>query len=219
MYERDKGVTQVKGLFITFEGPEGSGKTSVVKAVVNFLEQKKMNIMTTREPGGIRISEEIREVILKVENTEMDHITEALLYAAARRQHMVEKILPALNEGKVVLCDRFVDSSLAYQGHGRGLGIDTIYTINAYAIENRLPDLTIFIDVPPHIGLNRVFSNGRKVDRLDLESLSFHQKVYEGYQILIQKYPERIKVIDGQKPVDQVIQNALDIIQDFLLKE
>ncbi len=206
----------MKPVFITFEGPEGSGKTSVIKAVVEALKLQNIEVMTTREPGGIKISEQIRNVILDVDNIEMDARTEALLYAASRRQHMTEKIMPALEAGKVVLCDRFVDSSLAYQGYGRELGIDTIYELNQFAIEGILPALTIFIDVPPNIGLNRVFSNGRGVDRLDLESLEFHSKVYEGYKILIDKFPDRIKVIDGTQPLEQVIEQALTLVQQIL---
>ena len=206
----------MKPKFITFEGPEGSGKTSVIKAVVEALIKKNHPIITTREPGGIKISELIREVILDVKNTEMDARTEALLYAAARRQHIVEKVLPALAMGHHVFCDRFVDSSLAYQGYGRELGIDRVYEINRFAIEDCLPDLTIFIDVPPHIGLKRVFSNGRKVDRLDLESIEFHQKVYEGYHEVIKRFPERIQVIDGTQPINLVIEAVLNCVLNIL---
>ena len=206
----------MKPKFITFEGPEGSGKTSVIKAIVDVLTSKNIPVLTTREPGGIKISEQIRRVILDVDNTEMDARTEALLYASARRQHIAEKILPALKEGKHILCDRYVDSSLAYQGYGRGLGIDEVFALNQFAIDGLLPDLTIFIDVPPSIGLKRVFSNGRKVDRLDLETISFHEKVYEGYKTVIKKFPERIKVVDGTKPIDTVINETLALILDIL---
>jgi dTMP kinase len=209
-------VNPLKPKFITFEGPEGSGKTSVIKAIVDVLTSKNIPVLTTREPGGIKISEQIRRVILDVDNTEMDARTEALLYASARRQHIAEKILPALKEGKHILCDRYVDSSLAYQGYGRGLGIDEVFALNQFAIDGLLPDLTIFIDVPPSIGLKRVFSNGRKVDRLDLETISFHEKVYEGYKTVIKKFPERIKVVDGTKPIDNVINEALALILDIL---
>ncbi|MFP4286511.1 MAG: dTMP kinase [Candidatus Izemoplasmataceae bacterium] len=202
--------------FITFEGPEGSGKTSVIKAIVEVLTSKNIDILTTREPGGIKISEQIRGIILDVDNTEMDARTEALLYAAARRQHIAEKIMPALNKGQHILCDRYVDSSLAYQGYGRGLGIDEVYHLNQFAIESLLPDLTIFIDVPPSIGLKRVFSNGRKVDRLDLETITFHEKVYQGYKEVINKFPKRIKVIDGTKPIETVIEEALKLILSIL---
>ncbi len=202
----------MKKKFITFEGPEGSGKTSVIKAVVTALEKEHIDILTTREPGGIRISEDIRKIILSVDNKEMDARTEALLYAAARRQHIKEVIQPALNADKVVLCDRYIDSSLAYQGHGRNLGIDDVYALNTFAIDSLIPELTIFIDVPPSIGLKRVFSNGRKVDRLDLESIEFHERVYEGYQILIKKFPDRIKVVDGTKPIEVVVEDTIKLI-------
>ncbi len=209
----------MKGTFITFEGPEGSGKSTILKAVEKKLLTKGYDILSTREPGGIQISEQIRNVILDVHNTEMDARTEALLYAASRRQHLIEKIWPALNQDKVVLCDRFIDSSLAYQGYGRNLGIDEVLTVNQFAIENRMPDLTIFIDVPPQIGLDRVFDNHRNVDRLDLESMDFHQTVYDGYQVLITKFPERIKVINGNCDVESVIESALDVIETYFSRQ
>ncbi len=206
----------MKGIFITFEGPEGSGKTSVIEAIVKQLNEENIHVMTTREPGGIRIAEKIREIILDVENVEMDLITEALLFAASRRQHIIEKIWPALEEGKVVICDRFVDSSLAYQGVGRELGIERVYNINRYAIEDCLPNLTIFIDVPPSIGLKRVFSNDRKVDRLDLETIQFHEKVYRGYHEIIKRFPNRIKVVDGTQPIEIVVKEALKWIKTVI---
>ena len=202
----------MKAMFITFEGPEGSGKSTVLSAVQKKLKDKSIDVMATREPGGIRISEQIRNVILDVHNTEMDARTEALLYAASRRQHLIEKIWPALEQGKVVLCDRFIDSSLAYQGYGRKLGADKIMEINEFAIESRMPDLTIFIDLPPSVGLDRVFDNHRNVDRLDLESLDFHERVYVGYQELIKKYPDRIKVVDGNRSIDDVVDDVLSLI-------
>ncbi len=203
--------------FITFEGPEGSGKTSILRAVEETLKNQGLDVLTTREPGGIRIAELIRNVILDVDNKEMDARTEALLYAAARRQHMVEKVWPALKEGKLVLCDRFIDSSLAYQGAGRNLGIDNIYTLNRFAIEDTMPDLTFFIDVPPSVGLDRVFDNAREMDRLDLESLQFHTKVYEGYQKIIKDNPERIRVIDGTKSIEEVVEDVLEVLKKELL--
>ena len=158
----------------------------------------------------------MNSIILNKENTEMDAHAEALLFAASRSQHFNEKIVPALNENKIILCDRFIDSSLAYQGHARGLGIDNVFEINKFAIGNKLPDLTIFIDVPPSVGLARVFSNTRKVDRLDLESLEFHNKVYEGYMIIAEKYKDRVVIIDGTQKVEKVIEDAIKVIEKIL---
>ena len=206
----------MNGKFITFEGPEGSGKTSVIEGIKEFFNNNNIDYITTREPGGIKIAEAIRDIILDKENTEMDAHAEALLFAASRSQHFSELVVPALNEGKVVLCDRFIDSSLAYQGHARGLGIDEVYNINKFAIGNTLPDVTIFIDVPPSVGLNRVFSNTRKVDRLDLESLAFHELVYEGYQIIAKKYSDRFKIVDGTNSKEKVIEDTLEVIKSIL---
>lgn len=206
----------MNGKFITFEGPEGSGKTSVIKGVVEFLTNEGYRILTTREPGGNKIAESIRNIILDNNNTEMDAHAEALLFAASRSQHFSEVILPALQDNKILLCDRFIDSSLAYQGHARGLGIDKVYEINKFAIGDLLPDLTLFIDVPPKVGLKRVFSNTRKVDRLDLETLEFHEKVYEGYMIIAKKYENRFKIVDGTQPVEKVIKDAIKIIKNIL---
>ncbi|MBT2644313.1 dTMP kinase [Bacillus sp. ISL-41] len=198
-----------KGIFITIEGPDGSGKTTILQMLAQNLEKEGYAMVATREPGGIEIAEQIREVILDPENTAMDPRTEALLYAAARRQHLAEKVKPALEEGKIVLCDRFVDSSLAYQGHARGLGIDEVYSINEFAIENMMPAMTLYFDVAPEIGLERINKNkGREVNRLDLEKLDFHQKVREGYLILAERFPERIVKVDASKELDTVYGQA-----------
>ena len=209
-------MLQLNGIFITFEGPEGSGKTSVIEGIKQFFNDNNIDFITTREPGGIRIAEDIRNIILSKDNVEMDAHAEALLFAAARGQHLAEKVIPALQEGKVVLCDRFIDSSLAYQGHARGLGIDEVYAINKFAIGETMPNLTIFIDVPPHIGLNRVFNGNRDVDRLDLEDISFHEKVYEGYKILADKFNDRFKTIDGTNSKEQVIKDTIEVIKTVL---
>lgn len=190
--------------FISFEGGEGSGKTTLIEMLSNELSQKGYNIVKTREPGGSKIAEEIRNVILNVDNVDMDYMTEALLLAASRRQHLTEVIIPALNEGKIVVCDRYVDSSLAYQGYARGLGINEVYEINKYATEGILPILTLYIDVDPYIGLGRIKSNQRKVDRLDLEKMSFHQKVREGYLELAKMFSDRIKIIDGNRSAEEI---------------
>ncbi len=204
----------MKKQFITFEGPEGSGKSTILKAVEKELKSRDIDILSTREPGGIEISERIRDVILDVHHTGMDAKTEALLYAASRRQHIVEKIRPALEQGKMVLCDRFIDSSLAYQGFGRNLGMDEIFKINAFAIESTMPDLTIFIDTPPQVGLDRVFDNHRAIDRLDLESLDFHERVYAGYKYLLQQWPQRIVRVDGNQSLEAVIKDVLELINN-----
>ena len=166
-------------------------------------------MIVTREPGGVALSERIRSLLLDFVDEKMDARTEAMLFAASRRQHVVEVIRPALEAGKVVLCDRYIDSSLAYQGVARDLGIEEIYALNLFAIEDLIPDLTVFIDVKPEVGLSRVRSNQRDMDRLDLETLEFHQKVYEGYLQLAELEPDRIKVINGEQPIEDVSKDAL----------
>jgi len=196
----------LKGKFITFEGPEGAGKTSVLELLMTELSGTEMEMVFTREPGGIHISEKIREVILNKEHTEMDSRTEALLYAAARRQHLVERVVPAIESGKVVFCDRFIDSSLAYQGYARGLGIEEVLSINEFAINGLMPDLTFYFKIDPKIGLQRISkSSEREKNRLDLEDLSFHQKVQEGYEKVIAMFSERIVVIDAEKSLEEVV--------------
>ena len=200
-------------LFITLEGPEGSGKTSAIKIVKEKLEKEGYQIVMTREPGGTPISEQIRNVILDKNNTAMDYRTEALLYAASRRQHLVEKVWPNVKEGKLVICDRYLDSSLAYQGYARGLGVEDILNVNMYATEGTFPNLTLLFDLEPEVGLARISANSeREVNRLDLEKLDFHKKVYEGYKILVDRYPERIKSIDASKSVEEVSNSVLEVI-------
>lgn len=198
-----------QGVFITIEGPEGAGKTTILQRVGEDLKQRGYAVVMTREPGGIPISEQIRSVILNKENTMMDGRTEALLYAAARRQHLVEKVIPALNEGAIVLCDRFLDSSLAYQGHARGLDIDEIYNINIFAIGDIMPDVTLFFDIDPEEGLRRIqHSRNREVNRLDLETIEFHQKVREGYQIVMDRWKDRFLVIDAAQSEEKVYEET-----------
>lgn len=204
---------------ITLEGGEGSGKTSIQKKVAAALEERGHSVVCTREPGGIDIAEQIRTVILDRGNIAMDPRTEALLYAAARRQHLVEKVIPALQEGKIVLCDRFIDSSLAYQGHARGLGIDEIYSINKFAIDGYMPDLTLYFDVEPAIGLSRIeIDAGREINRLDIESMKFHEAVQEGYKLLVARYPERIQVVDASGSIEAVFEEAFAQILEFVEK-
>ncbi len=204
-------------IFVTFEGGEGSGKSTVLKKVDALLREEGYQTVVSREPGGTPISEEIRNVILDRKNTNMDPRTEALLYAASRRQHLVEKIWPALKEGKIVLCDRFLDSSLAYQGGARGLGIDEILKVNEYATEGTMPDLTILFDIEPKKGLERIAANqGREVNRLDLEKMSFHEGVRATFQSLAKRFPERYVVIDASQALDDVVKDAYNAIKSRL---
>ena len=208
----------MEGKFITFEGIDGSGKTSVLKGVIAHLNGKKIdNYIWPREPGGNRISEAIRKIILNVEYTEMDARTEALLYAAARRQHLVDTVLPALNEGKLVLCDRFVDSSVVYQGVARDIGVEPVIKLNEFATENLKPDLTLYYDVEPEISLKRISNNRQnQVDRLDKESMDFYHKVRQAYLSLAESNKERIKVIDASQNLDKVIDDTLSILNNFM---
>lgn len=200
---------------ITLEGVEGSGKSTLISYVKDFLENRGNNIVVTREPGGIDIAEQIRSVILDKQNTKMDGRTEALLYAAARRQHLVEKIIPSLNEGKIVLCDRFIDSSLAYQGYARGLGIDEVLSINEFAIGNFMPNLTLYLDLDPQVGLSRIRKNKeREVNRLDLEEMNFHNKVKEGYEEVLTKFPDRIVRIDANQEIENVFLDIKKVLKD-----
>lgn len=202
-----------KGLFITFEGGEGCGKTTVIKAVKEALEKQDLPLYVTREPGGSVIAEQIRNIILDKNNTLMDPRTEALLYAASRRQHLVEIVIPFLNEGRIVLSDRYLDSSLAYQGYAREIGLEEVFSINQFAIDETMPDLTFFLDLKPEEGLKRIaLHRSNEVNRLDLEKLSFHEKVYEGYQLLLKKYPERIVRIDASMTVEEETKQIVDII-------
>ena len=209
----------MNGLFITLEGGEGSGKTTIAKNVVNKMSLAGVDVIYTREPGGNKIAEEIRSIILNPENTEMDSRTEALLYAAARRQHLVEKIYPALEAGDIVICDRFIDSSLVYQGHARGIGIEEVLKINKFAIDECMPQLTIFLDIEPEVGLERISANkGREINRLDLEEITFHEMVYKGYQNQVEQNPQRIKVVDASQSIEKVSQEVYELIMNELSK-
>jgi len=205
-----------KGLFITFEGPEGSGKTTVSQQVAAYLTEKGYEVVSTREPGGIDIAEQIRGVILDTNNTAMDERTEALLYAAARRQHLVEKVLPALKQGKIVLCDRFLHSSLAYQGYARGIGTQEVLKINEFAIDGQMPDLTLYFDIHPEVGLERISKNKeREVNRLDQEALEFHKNVRKGYLTLLEQDEKMIR-IDAEKTVEEVLAQTIKEIERYI---
>lgn len=204
-------------MFITLEGPEGSGKTSAVKTVVKKLIEMGYDIVQTREPGGTLIAEQIRNVILDVNNTKLDSRAEALLYAASRRQHLVEKVWPALKEGKIVICDRFLDSSLAYQGGARGLGIESVLNINMFATEGTFPDLTLLFDLDPELGLERITANkNREINRLDLEKIEFHNRVRQTFLELAKRWPERYVIIDASKSMEEVAEATYKAIMDKL---
>ncbi|WP_025730174.1 dTMP kinase [Atopobacter phocae] len=197
----------MNGLFITLEGPDGSGKTTALKRVLERFKAEfpQAQFKVTREPGGNPIAEEIRKIILDPDHTAMDARTEAILYAASRRQHLVETVLPALANQAIVLCDRYVDSSLVYQGVGRGIGIDAVAQLNEFATEGVMPTLTLYFDLSPDEGLKRIRENRpQETNRLDQEALLFHQKVYQGYKELVERFPNRIEVIQANQSMEAV---------------
>jgi len=201
-----------RGLFITFEGPDGSGKTTQIEKLRSFIEKKGYDAVLTREPGGTAISEKIREIILDKNNIEMDYMTEALLYAASRAQHVAQVIKPALESGRAVICDRFMDSSIVYQGYGRKLG-DCVRIINEFAVSGCLPDITFLLKVDPEIGKGRIKADEQ--DRLEMEKLDYHRAVYKAYEELEQQYPERIIAIKADRSIDEIsdeIQKHIDAI-------
>lgn len=204
-----------KGFLVSLEGPEGAGKTSVLEAIIPILEDRGIEVLSTREPGGVLIGEKIREVILDPSHTEMDPKTELLLYIASRRQHLVEKVLPALAAGKLVIMDRFIDSSVAYQGFGRGLDKEAIDWLNEFATDGLKPDLTLYFDIEIEEGLARIAANSdREINRLDMEGLDLHRKVRQGYLSLLEKEADRIVKIDASLPLDQVIANTQQLLFD-----
>lgn len=210
-------ITNDKALVISIEGGEGAGKSTVIEKIASYLNDLARPYMVTREPGGVRISEKIREIILEKDYTEMDARTEAMLFAAARRQHLIQKVLPAVIQGKIVIFDRFVDSSLVYQGYVRGIGIDEVYDLNLFATEGFLPDLTLYLDIDPELGLRRISDDpDREINKLDLEGIEFHNKVREGYLLLLGKYPERIKMINAGESLENVLDAVIKEIEQRL---
>ncbi|CAI2647394.1 dTMP kinase [Apilactobacillus kunkeei] len=207
------------GKFITFEGTDGAGKTTILNMVLDYLKEEMGDkLVTSREPGGNPIAESIREVILDRKNVDMDKRTEALLYAAARRQNIEQTVKPAIADNKLVICDRYIDSSIAYQGGGREIGEDAINEMNQFATEGFLPDLTIYFNLPVEEGLKRIAKNRAEdeVDRLDVETIDFHNRVHAAYQRLAKANPERIKSVDATQSIDAVYQNVLEILQPYL---
>lgn len=201
------------GLFITLEGPDGSGKSTQIERIRTFFEQRGERAILTREPGGTPISEKIRTIILDKENCEMDAMTEAMLYAASRAQHVAQVIRPALERGEHVICDRFIDSSIAYQGYGRGLG-DCVSIINAYAVRECIPDITFLLKLEPSIGKGRIGKDAQ--DRIEMEVLDFHNRVYGGYEELELQFPDRIVGIDAARDVEEISRDILEHIERLL---
>lgn len=206
-----------KGLFITFEGGDGSGKTTQINLLRDYIAGKGREVITVREPGGVPVSEKIREIILDRNNTEIHNITEMLLYAASRAQLVSQVILPALNDGKCVICDRFVDSSYVYQGFARELGIEVVKTVNDIATQKLVPDITFFIDLDPVIALKRRLDLS-KPDRLEMEDIAFHRKVYQGYMKIAGMYPGRIKRINGSGSVEDTFSQVRKYIDELLCR-
>lgn len=207
-----------KGVFITLEGGEGSGKTTLALKLKETLEKQGYEVMLTREPGGVKVAEDIRGVIM---SGEMDATTQAFLFAAARREHLVEKVLPALERGAVVICDRFIHSSLVYQGVVGGLGMKKVFAINEQAIDGKMPDLTLYMDIEPEKGLARIQADaGREVNHFDKKPLSYHEKIREGYQLIPTFYPEHPYVtIDASQSPEAVYQQSLTQIATLIEKE
>jgi dTMP kinase len=205
----------MNGILISLEGPDGAGKTTVLKEILPEIKKMKRDIISTREPGGVRLAEEIRQLILDPKNTEIDSKTEMLLFAAARRLHMQEKMLPALKAGKVVIVDRFIDSSVAYQGYGRELGVEVVDWLNNFATDGLKPDLTLYFDIDTDVALDRIMSNrADEVNRLDLERAEMHRKVRQGYLKMVEKEPQRFVTIDASQSVEKVVSDTIEAIKD-----
>lgn len=205
----------MRGKFITIEGPDGSGKTTQIELLKEYLIEKGHHVHLTREPGGTKISEDIRKIILSVENEEMCDMTEALLYAAARAQHVGQKIKPLIEQGEVVICDRFVDSSVAYQGAARGLGVDLIEGINAYATGGLEPDVTFLLYIDAEEGIRRK-KNQQSLDRLEKEKVDFHEKVCEAYKNLEIRHKERIRFIDASVTIQEIHKKIVSAMEELL---
>ena len=202
-----------RGKFITFEGCDGCGKSTQLKMFSEYLTEQHIPHIFTREPGGGKISEQIREILLSGKNLEMTDECEALLYAAARVQHLADRVEPALQAGELVICDRYVDSSLAYQAYARGLGVDFVTKINAFALEHYLPDVTVFIDLTPEAAFKRKHGADEN-DRMELAGMAFHDKVYQGYKTLASEHPERFVCVDGNKTPQEIFEDILCVLKE-----
>ena len=202
-----------RGIFISIEGPDGSGKSTQIENIKEFFHDKNMDIIFTREPGGTPIGERLRGIILDRKCSEMDPMTEAMLYAAARAQHVAQVIRPALEKGKIVICDRFVDSSIAYQGYGRKLG-EAVASINHFAVKECMPDMTILLKLDPSVGKHRISEDQQ--DRLEAEREAFHQEVYKGYLELEKNFPDRIVGIDADRGIDEIKVDIYEKLEKIL---
>ncbi len=195
-----------KGIFITFEGADGAGKSTQIQLAKEYLEKRGLEPLMTREPGGTSISEKLRDILLDRDNSEMSPIAEMLIYASARAQLVAEVIKPAMDKGRVIICDRFLDSSIAYQGYGRGLG-DVVEEVNRVAVDGMLPDITFFLDIDPAVGRARIKGG---MDRLEQEKLDFHYRVYEGYKAVAAASPNRVIVIDASRSIEEIHKDIAD---------
>ena len=214
--EKQNEDYKMQGIFISMEGPDGSGKSTQIELLKAYLKKKGYDeIIITREPGGTVISEAIRGIILNKDFSEMSYMTEALLYASARAQLVSQVIKPALEAGKAVISDRFVDSSAVYQGMARGLGVEEVYNINSYAIQGIMPQLTIHMDLPAKVGISRK-KNQAELDRMELETIEFHEKVAEGYRELARRSPDRIKSIDATQDIQTIHEIIVKYIEELL---
>ena len=202
-----------KGIFITMEGPDGSGKSTQIQYMKEYFEVNNIPCLFTREPGGTVIGEKLREIILDKGNDEMCDMTEALLYAASRAQHVEELIKPALDSGKVVVCDRFIDSSIAYQGYGRELG-DAVRVVNEYAVCGCMPDVTYLMELDPSIGKSRI--NADVQDRLELERIEFHNRVYDGYKEIAKLYDERFVEVNAAREKEAIRDAIIGHLEEIL---
>ncbi len=206
----------MKGLFITFEGGDGAGKTTLIDQVFSQLQQRSLKVMKTRAPGGTKAGESIRELILHYKDVSVLPRTELLLYLADRAQHVEEVIRPALKEGYIVLCDRFNDSTVAYQGAGRGIDISTVKELCNFATNNLQPNLTLYLDLDPKLGLERVHKLGTGKDRIEQEKLSFHDKIRHAFHTIAEEEPERFHLVDASRPPEEVFLKAMHIIHAYL---
>lgn len=204
-------------MFITFEGSEGSGKSTQIKMLAAHLRQRGYEVLVTREPGGTHIGEQVRHCLHDVQNKEMTAAAEALLYSASRSQLVREVIIPALEKGVVVICDRFADSTIAYQGYGRQLDLEALVTITHFATGGLKPDLTILFDIDVEEGLSRRTAGGEEMNRMDLQELGFYKRVRNGYKELVKKEPERWVIVDASRPPDEiqdVVRRSVDAMLD-----